>query len=110
MSNTGSKIVIWQLQNATSNFPKLYKVCAQQKSKKKSGTFVYKFSRNICFNSEFKNRFQVPFMVKVINTKKIHYMHLTLYSHILKNKPTPFSCRFKYALPVLLPIIKGLIS
>ena len=53
---------------------------------------------------------QVPFMVKLIDTKKIHYMHLTLYSHILKNKPTPFSCRFKYVLPFLPPIIKGLIS
>ena len=49
-------------------------------------------------------------MVKVIDTKKIHYMHLTLYSHILKNKPTPFSCRFKYVVPFLPPVIKRLTS
>ena len=39
------------IKNAMSNFPKFCKVCAQQKSKNKSGTFIYKFSRNLCFNS-----------------------------------------------------------
>ena len=51
MCNTGNKIVIWQLQNALLNFPKFGKVCAQQKSKNKSGTFINKFSRNLCFNT-----------------------------------------------------------
>ena len=52
MYNTVNKIVICQLQNAKSNFPKFYKVYAGQKIKYKSGTFViYTFSRNICFNS-----------------------------------------------------------
>ena len=36
----GNKIMMWQLQNAISNFPKFYKVCAQQKSKNKSVTFI----------------------------------------------------------------------
>ena len=36
--NAGNKIVIWQLQNAMSDFPKHCKICAQQKSKNKSGT------------------------------------------------------------------------
>ena len=51
MCNTGNKIVTWQLQNAISNFSKFWKVCAQQKSKNKSGTFIYKFSRNLCISS-----------------------------------------------------------
>ena len=51
MCNAGNKIVTWQLQNAMSNFRNFCKVCAQQKSKNKSGTFIYKFSRNLCFNS-----------------------------------------------------------
>ena len=40
MCNTGNEIVTWQLQNAMSNFPKFGKVCAQQKSKNKSGAFI----------------------------------------------------------------------
>ena len=83
MHYTGNKIVICQLQNALSNFLKFCKVCAQQKSKNESSIFIYKFGRNFCFSSKFKNCFQVLFIAKVIVTKKIHYMHLTLYSHIL---------------------------
>ena len=84
MCNTGKKILIWQRQNPMSNFPKLFKVSVQQKSENKSGPFIYKFSRNPDFNPWFKNRFQGTFMVKVIDTKKIHSMYLTLYSHVLK--------------------------
>ena len=51
MYNTGNKMVICQLQNAMSNFPKFCKVCARKKSKNKSGTLIHKFSRNLCFNS-----------------------------------------------------------
>ena len=83
MHYTGNKIVICQLQNALSNFLKFCKVCARQKSKNESSIFIYKFGRNFCFSSKFKNCFQVLFIAKVIVTKKIHYMHLTLYSHIL---------------------------
>ena len=83
MHYTGNKIVICQLQNALSNFLKFCNVCARQKSKNESSIFIYKFSRNLCFISKFKNCFQVLFIAKVIVTKKIHYMHLTLYSHIL---------------------------
>ena len=83
MHYTENKIVICQLQNALSNFLKFCKVCARQKSKNESSIFIYKFGRNFCFSSKFKNCFQVLFIAKVNVTKKIHYMHLTLYSHIL---------------------------
>ena len=46
----------------------LQSLCA--KSKNKSDTFTYTFSRNHCFNSSFKSRFQEAFLVKVIYTKK----------------------------------------
>ena len=46
----------------------LQSLCA--KSKNKSDTFTYTFSRNHCFNSSFKSRFQKAFLVKVIRTKK----------------------------------------
>ena len=58
MCNTGNKIIICQLQNAKSNFPKFCKVYARQKSKNNSDTFTYTFCRNHCFNSSFKSRFQ----------------------------------------------------
>ena len=50
MYNTGNQIVICQLQNAKSNFPKFCNVDAWQKTKYKSDTFVYTFSRNL-YNS-----------------------------------------------------------
>ena len=40
------------------------------KSKNKSDAFTYTFSRNHCFNSSFKSRFQEALLVKVIYTKK----------------------------------------
>ena len=40
------------------------------KTKKKSDTFTYIFSRNHCFSSSFKSNFQEAFLVKVIYTKK----------------------------------------
>ena len=63
--NTGSKIMICQLQNAKSNFPKFCKV-----KKNKCDIFTYIFSRNHCFNFSFKSRLQEAFLVKVIYTKK----------------------------------------
>ena len=45
--NTGIKIMICQLQNAKSNFPKLCKVHAPQKIKYKYGIFIFTFSRNL---------------------------------------------------------------
>ena len=59
-------------------FFKLLQSLCRAKSKNKSDTFIYTFSRNLCFTSSFKNRFQEAFLVKIINTKKIHYLHLTL--------------------------------
>ena len=36
---------------------------------------IYTFGGNLGSNSSFKSRFQEAFLVKVINTKKIHYMY-----------------------------------
>ena len=66
----------------------LQSLCA--KSKNKSDTFTYTFSRNHCFNSSFKSRFQEAFLVKVIYTKnKLHAFNPLIPrgkkgSHILK--------------------------
>ena len=51
MYNTENKIVICQLQNAKSDFPKFCEVYGRQKTKYKSGTFIYVFSRSLCFNT-----------------------------------------------------------
>ena len=51
MDNTGNKIVICQLQNAKSNFPKLAKFMHDKNKKNKPVTFIYTFSGNLCFNS-----------------------------------------------------------
>ena len=67
--------MICQLQNAKSNFSKFSKVHALQKKKKKkkkkkTGIFIYTFRRKLCLNSQFKNRFQEVFSIKVVDTKK----------------------------------------
>ena len=59
-------------------FSKVLQSLCKAKSKNKSDIVIYTFSKNLCFNSSLKNRFQEPFPVKAINTKKIQYMHLTL--------------------------------
>ena len=51
MSNTENKLVICQLQNAKSDFSKFCEVYGRQKTKYKSGTFIYVFSRSLCFNT-----------------------------------------------------------
>ena len=40
------------------------------KKKKKTGIFIYTFRRKLCLNSQFKNRFQEVFSIKVVDTKK----------------------------------------
>ena len=42
----------------------------KQKQKKKTGIFIYTFRRKLCLNSQFKNRFQEVFSIKVVDTKK----------------------------------------
>ena len=69
MCNTGDKIVICQLQNAKSNFPKLLQSFCTAKLKNKSDKFTYTIGRNHCFNFSFKSQFQELFLVKVIYTK-----------------------------------------
>ena len=52
MYDIGNKIVICQIQNAKSNFPKFCKVYARQKTKYKSDIImIHTFSRNLYFNS-----------------------------------------------------------
>ena len=50
-------------------FSKVLQSLCTPKLKKKSDTFTYIFSRNHCFNSSFKSRFQEAFLVKAIYTK-----------------------------------------
>ena len=47
MYNARNKMVICQLQKAKSNLPKFWKVYEWQKTKNKSSTLIYKFSRNL---------------------------------------------------------------
>ena len=47
-----------------------FQIYARENQENKSDTFTYIFSRNHCFNSSFKSRFQEAFLVKVIYTKK----------------------------------------
>ena len=42
----------------------------KKKKKKKTGIFIYTFRRKLCLNSQFKNRFQEVFSIKVVDTKK----------------------------------------
>ena len=71
-------------------FPKVLQSLCTAKSKNKPDTFTYTFSRNHCFNSSFKSRFQEAFLVKVIYTKnKLHALNPLIPrgnkgSHILK--------------------------
>ena len=64
MCNTGNKLYARQYQKTN-----LIYLCIH---------LVETFDINFYFNSSFKNRFQKGFFVKVVNSKKIHYMHLTL--------------------------------
>ena len=51
-------------------FSKVLQSLCTAKSKNKSDTFTYAFSRNYCFNSSFKSCFREAFLVKVNRTKK----------------------------------------
>ena len=42
----------------------------KKQKKKKTGIFIYTFRRKLCLNSQFKNRFQEVFSIKVVDTKK----------------------------------------
>ena len=81
-------------------FSKVLQSLCTAKSKNKSDTFTYTFSKNYCFNSSFKSRFQEAFLVKVIRTKNtLHALNPliprgNIRSHTYLNKPTRFSWRF----------------
>ena len=68
--------VNYKMQNKT--FQSSAKVMYGKIKKQVWYIYIYAFSRSICSNSSFKNRFQESFLVKVIDTKKMHYMDLTL--------------------------------
>ena len=63
MCNTANKIVICQLQNAKSNFPKFRKGYAWQNQKT---NLIHLNRGNHCFNSSFKSRFQEYFLVSYL--------------------------------------------
>ena len=85
MYNTENKIFLCELQNAISNFQKFCKVFAQQKSKSKSGTFMYKFSRNLCLILNSKIVFKYLLWLKLLVLKKIQYIALNpLLTHTKK--------------------------
>ena len=92
MYNTGNKIVICQLKNAISNFTKFCKVCARQKPKNKSGTFTYKFSRNLCFMLNLKIVFKYLLWLKLSILKSTLHPLNPLLRHT--KKQAPLSCRF----------------
>ena len=70
MCNTGKKIRDMLSTKCKKEFFKVLQSLCTTKSKNKSDTFEYTFSRNHFFNSSFKSRFQEAFLVKVIYTKK----------------------------------------
>ena len=91
------KIVICQLQNAKSNFPKFCKVHAPQKTKYKSGIFIEHLVETFALILHSKIVFKKLFLLKLSilrNTLNSLIPSDNKRSHILKNKPTPFSCKF----------------
>ena len=65
----------------------LQSLCA--KSKNKSDTFTYTFSRNHCFNSSFRSRFWEACLVKVTLKNTLHALNPLIprgnkRSHVLK--------------------------
>ena len=71
MHSTGNKLVICQLENRKSNFPKFCKVYVRQKT-----NLMYLYIHYLCFSTSFKVCFQEAFLLKVINPKQLHYMQL----------------------------------
>ena len=65
MYNTGIKVMIYQLQNAKSSFPKFCKVHAPQKTKYKSGIFIYTFIETFALILSSKIVFKKFFSLKL---------------------------------------------
>ena len=99
MCNTGNKIIICQLQNAKSNFPKFCKVYAWQNQKTNLIHLHIHLVESMGLILHWKVVFKKLFLLKLF-ILKMRYMHLTLEylvvtkSHTYLNKPTPFSFRF----------------
>ena len=101
MCNTGNKIVICQLQNAKSNFPKFCKVYAQNQKTNLIHLHIH-LVETIALILLSKVVFKKLFWLKLFILKNtLHALNSLIprgnkRSHILtcSNKPTPFSCRF----------------
>ena len=79
MYNIGNKNCDMPTTKCKIKFVKISKVSAWQNQKTNLiHLFIHTFSRNLCFNSSLKNRFQEAFLIKLINAKIMHYLHLTL--------------------------------
>ena len=70
MCKTGEKNRDMPTTKCKIEFSKVLQSLCMAKSINKFHKFTYTFSRNHCFNSSFKIRFQEAFLVKVIYTKK----------------------------------------
>ena len=77
MCNTGNEIVICQLQNAKSNFPKLCKVYAKQNQKTDLIYLHINLVETITLIFHPKVVFKKLFWLTLF-ILKMHYMHLTL--------------------------------
>ena len=77
MCNTGNEIVICQLQNAKSNFPKLCKVYAKQNQKTNLIYLHINLVETIALIFHPKVVFKKLFWFRLF-ILKMHYMHLTL--------------------------------
>ena len=99
MCNAGNKIMICQLQNAKSNFPKFWKVYVRQNQKTNPIQLHIHLVETIALILHSKVVFKKLFWL-TLSIQKIHNMHLSLYylvvtkGHTYLNKPTPSSCRF----------------
>ena len=98
MCNTGNKIVICQLQNAKSNFPKFCKVYAQNQKTNLIHLHIH-LVETIALILHSKVVFKKLFWLKLFILKNtLHALNPLIprgnkRSHIL-NKLTLFSCRF----------------
>ena len=78
MNNREKKLAICLLQNAKSNFPKFCKIYASQNQKTNLIYLYIHLVETFALVLHSKNVFKRLFLAKVINTKKIHCILLTL--------------------------------
>ena len=84
MYNTGNKIVICQLQNAISNFPKFCKVCARQKSKKNLAHLYMSLVESFALILNSKTVFKYLLWLKLLILKNTLHALNPLFTHTKK--------------------------